>query len=54
MDERVVELVQLIEAARLKDRQQTAKALDQIRTKMGMGLYSLAARTNETSTPVPN
>jgi len=54
VDQRVAELVQLIEAARLKDRQQTAKALDQIRTKMGMGLYFLAARTSEAPATVPN
>ena len=54
MDQRVAELVQLIEAARLKDRQRVATALDQMRTKMGMSLYSLAARTNETLAPGPS
>jgi len=54
MDQRVAELVELIEAARRKDRQQVARALEQIRTKMGMGLYSLAARTSDVPAAVPN
>ena len=45
MDRRFAELVQLIEAARLKDRQQVARALQQIRTQTGGGLQSLAALT---------
>ena len=54
MDQRVAELVELIEAARRKDRQQVARALEQMRTKMGMRLYSLAARTNDVPVAVPD
>ncbi|MBN2132076.1 MAG: hypothetical protein JW741_21425 [Sedimentisphaerales bacterium] len=54
MDQRVAELVELIEAARRKDRQQVARALEQMKTKMGMGLYSLAARTSDVPVAVPN
>jgi anti-sigma factor RsiW len=52
MDKRFAEFVQLIEEARLKDRQQIAKALDRIeqnrvrdRAQFGMGLQSVAALT---------
>jgi hypothetical protein len=54
MDLRLGELVELIEAARRTDRQRVAKALEQIRTKMGMRLYSLAARTDDLPGAVPN
>jgi anti-sigma factor RsiW len=54
MDQRLAELVELIEAARRTDRQRVAKALEQMQTKMGMGLYSLAARTNDLPRGVPN
>jgi len=52
MDQRFAEFVQLLEAARRKDRQQVARALDYIeanrrrdKTQIGMGLQSLAALT---------
>ncbi len=52
MDKRFAEFVQLIEEARLKDRQQIAKALDRIeqnrvrdKAQIGMGLQSVAALT---------
>jgi anti-sigma factor RsiW len=52
IEKRFTELVQLIEEARLKDRQRVAKALEQIeqnrlhdKTQIGMGLQSLAALT---------
>ena len=52
MDKRFAEFVQLIEEARLKDRQQVAKALDRIeqnrvrdKAQFGMGLQSVAALT---------
>lgn len=49
VDRRFSEVVELIEAGRLTDRRQVAKALDQIRTQTGMGLMRLAAMTNETT-----
>jgi len=52
IEKRFTELVQLIEEARLKDRQRVAKALEQIeqnrardKTQIGMGFQSLAALT---------
>jgi anti-sigma factor RsiW len=52
MDKRFAEFVQLVEEARLKDRQRVAKALEQIeqnrirdKTQIGMGFQSLAALT---------
>ncbi len=52
MDKRFTELVQLIEEARLKDRQYVAKALDRIeqnqlrdKKQIGLGLQSVAALT---------
>ena len=52
MDKRFAEFAQLIEEARLKDRQQVAKALDRIeqnrvrdKAQIGMGLQSVAALT---------
>jgi anti-sigma-K factor RskA len=48
VDRRFTEVVQLIEAGRLTDRHQVAKALDQIKTQTGMGLLRLAAWTEET------
>ena len=49
MDRRFAEIVQLIEAARLKDRQRVARALQQIRAQTGVGLQSLAALTADAS-----
>jgi len=54
MDRRLAELVELVEAARRTDRQRVAKALEQIQTKMGMRLYSLAARTTDLPASMPN
>jgi hypothetical protein len=52
VDQRLAELVQLIEAARLKDRQRVARAFEQIeqsrhrdRTQIGRGFQTLATRT---------
>lgn len=53
-DQRLNELVQLIEAARAKDRQLTAAALEKMEfnrrqdnTRLGNGLVALATRTND-------
>lgn len=61
MDRRFAELVELIEAARLKDRQRIAKAFEQIelnrlrdRREIGFGLRSLAVQTADASTLVEN
>ena len=48
------ELVDLIEAARGTDRQQVAKALDQIRMQTGRGLYTLALRASDSTTDLRN
>jgi hypothetical protein len=52
MDRRFADLIQLIEEARLKDRQYVAKALDRIeqdrirdRARIGLGLESIASLT---------
>jgi len=52
MDRRFVEFAQLVEEARLKDRRQVARALEQMeqdrmrdKTRIGMGFQSLAALT---------
>ncbi len=54
VDRRFTEVVQLIEAGRLTDRRQVAKALDQIKTQTGMGFLRLAALTEETPATVQN
>lgn len=54
VDRRFTEVVQLIEAGRLTDRRQVAKALDQIKTQTGMGLMRLAAWTEETPATLEN
>jgi hypothetical protein len=53
-EQRLVELVQVIEAARMQDRRRVAAALEQIelnrlrdKTAYGNGLETLAAQTNE-------
>jgi hypothetical protein len=53
-DQRLVELVRLIEAARMQDRQRTAAALEQIdlnrlqdKTHFRNGLQTLVVRANE-------
>ena len=61
MDRRFAELIELIEAARLKDRQRVAKAFEQIelsrlrdRREIGFGLRSLAVQTANAPTLVEN
>ena len=51
-NQRLMELAQLIEAARIKDREYIEKAFKQIefyQTKLGKGLVALASRTKEMS-----
>ena len=59
VERRFDELVQIVEEARLKDRQRVAKALEQIeqnrlrdKTQIGMGLQSLAALTTKATPAV--
>jgi predicted anti-sigma-YlaC factor YlaD len=61
MDQRLAELVQLIEAARLKDRQRVVHAFEQVelnrrrdRTQIGQGVRSLVALTSTTPAPTNN
>jgi anti-sigma factor RsiW len=54
VDRRFTEVVQLIEAGRQTDRQQVARALQQIRTQTGMGFVRLAALTNEVPATLEN
>jgi hypothetical protein len=46
-DQRLKELIQLIEAARVQDRRRIEEALDHIERQFGSGLVTLAARTDE-------
>jgi len=46
-DQRLRELIQLIEAARMQDRLRTEQALEHIESQFGSRLVTLAARTNE-------
>ncbi len=46
-DQRLMELIQLIEAARVQDRRRMAAAFDYIESRFGNGLVTLAARTDE-------
>jgi len=46
-DQRLMELIRLIEAARIQDRQRMASAFDYIESRFGNGLVTLAAQTNE-------
>jgi hypothetical protein len=46
-DQRLSELIQLIEAARIQDRRRMAAAFDYIESRFGNGLVTLAARTDE-------
>lgn len=51
-NQRLMELAQLIEAARIRDRERIEKAFKQIelyQTRLGKGLVALASRTNEMS-----
>jgi hypothetical protein len=61
MDRRLDDFVQLIEAARLNDRQRVARALEQIEHKrlrdvrqIGLGLRTLAAQTADDATTMQN
>lgn len=54
MDRRFAELIEVIEAARLTDRRQVARALEQIKAQTGAGLRSIAALTGTASTTVEN
>jgi anti-sigma factor RsiW len=61
MDRRLDDFVQLIEAARLKDRQRVARALEQIEysrlrdvRQIGLGLQTLAAQTDDEPTVLQN
>jgi hypothetical protein len=46
-DQRLMELIRLIEAARVQDRQRMAAAFDYIESRFGNGLVTLAARTDD-------
>jgi len=46
-DRRLMELIELIEAARIQDRRRMASAFDYIESRFGGGLVTLAARTDE-------
>jgi hypothetical protein len=46
-DQRLNELIQLIEAARIQDRRRMAAAFDYIESRFGNGLVTLAARTDD-------
>ncbi len=46
MDKRFADLIDAIEAARVTDRRQVARALEQIKAQTGAGLRSVAALTN--------
>ena len=61
MDQRLDDFVQLIEAARLKDRQRVARALEQIELnrlrdvrQIGLGLRTLAVHTSDERTTMEN
>jgi len=46
-EQRLMELIRLIEAARIQDRRRMASAFDYIESRFGNGLVTLAARTDE-------
>jgi hypothetical protein len=54
MDRRFAELIDAIETARLTDRRQVARALEQIKAQTGAGLRSVAALTADASATVEN
>jgi hypothetical protein len=54
MSRQYVDLVRLIEAGREKDREQVARALDQLKRRTDHGLYSLATRASETTANMQN
>ena len=54
LDRRFAELVEVIEAARLTDRRQVARALEQIKMLTGAGLRSVAALTEDSPATLEN
>jgi hypothetical protein len=54
MKGRFAEMVDIIEAGRETDRWRVEKALQEMRTRTGMGLQALAVRANEPATTVQN
>ncbi len=54
MDKRFAELIEAIEAARVTDRWQVARALEQIKAQTGAGLRSVAALTSPAPATVEN
>jgi hypothetical protein len=46
-EQRLMELIRLIEAARIQDRRRMVEAFDYIESRFGNGLVTLAARTDE-------
>jgi len=54
MKGRFTDLVDIIEAGRETDRWRVEKALQEMRTRTGMGLQALAVRANEPATTVQN
>ena len=53
-DQRFLEFAQMVEAARIKDRQRVAAALNYMGTRFGDDLVTLAAHTNEMQRPEQN
>jgi hypothetical protein len=61
MDRRLDDFLELIEAARLKDRQRVAQAFEQIEMnrmrdvrQLGLGLRTLVVQTDEKAAPIQN
>lgn len=50
-EQRLAELIQVIEAARMQDRQRVAEAFDYMGSRFGNGLVTMAAHTNELLSP---
>jgi hypothetical protein len=53
-DQRFMEFARMVEAARIKDRQRVAAALNYMGSRFGDGLVTLAAQTNEPQRPDQN
>jgi len=53
-DQRFLKFAQMVEAARIKDRQRVAAAFDYMGSRFGDGLVTLAAHTNELQRPDQN
>ena len=53
-DQRFMEFAQMVEAARIKDRQRVAAAFNYMGSRFGDGLVTLAAHTNELQRPEQN